>query len=194
MITKPLTFIAAKARVSNRGVPPDSFLATLVTWGRSATQDIFTPNSNSNDVYSALKPVLGPWNGLIHRRAVMLEVMRVHSGLESSWNWNEGVDVTNKSSMANIEGQEAGIFQVSFDSLRLDKSGTLMEVCHRHYGAAIDPIRTFILTMKSNHSFALEYYARLVRISIQWAGPLKRNEVNPWLSRSAVTEFENLLA
>ena len=54
--------------------------------------------------------VLGPFgNDMSLRRAAMLEVMRVHAGFESSLNWKEGVDRTNKTSMANVTGQETGI-------------------------------------------------------------------------------------
>src|SRR6185312_6343630 len=105
-----------KSKVKNRGEPPDSFLTELVEWGRAAPEEIFAPNPNPADIYAYMRPILGPWENLLHRRAAMLEVMRVHAGFESSWNWNEGVDVTNKTSMSHIEGQETGIFQVSFDS------------------------------------------------------------------------------
>ena len=85
-----MDFHATKQRVLNRGVPPDSFLDELVAWGRSAPDEIFAPNANT-DVYSNVVAVLGPWQDLRHRRAVMLEVMRVLAGFESSWNWNAGV-------------------------------------------------------------------------------------------------------
>jgi hypothetical protein len=42
----------------------------------------------------------------------MLEVMRVLAGFESSWNWNEGVDVTNPTSNTPST-MEAGAWQVS---------------------------------------------------------------------------------
>ena len=61
----------------------------------------------------------------MHRRAALLEVMRVHAGFESSWDWNEGVDITNPHSVAHIEGQETGIFQVSFDSVLLGHNAML---------------------------------------------------------------------
>jgi hypothetical protein len=46
------------------------------------------------------------WDDLQHRRAAMLEVMRVHAGFESSWNWKQGVDTTNRTSMRKIEGRK----------------------------------------------------------------------------------------
>jgi hypothetical protein len=182
-------FSATKLLVSNRGTPPDSFLTELVEWGRVAPDEIFAPNDNPADIYSDVKPILGPWDGLLHRRAAMLEVMRVHAGFESSWNWNEGVDTTNHTSMSHPDGQETGIFQVSFDSTRIHDWAMYDWAVANGIGAAA----LFIPAMKSNHRLALEYYGRLVRINIRWAGPLLRHEVDPWLSRDSVKEFEGLL-
>jgi hypothetical protein len=75
----PLTPIGLKERVLNRGVPPDAFLDELVAWGGTAPDDIFVPNA-IHDVYSSVVGVLGPWRDLNHRRAVMLEVLRVLAG------------------------------------------------------------------------------------------------------------------
>src|SRR5690349_16204980 len=110
-----MAYHATKQRVHNRGVPPDSFLDELVAWGRTAADDIFLPHSQ-RDVYSKVVGVLGPWQDLRHRRAAMLEVMRVLAGFESSWNWNEGVDTSNPKSITP-NTIEAGAWQVSADSM-----------------------------------------------------------------------------
>jgi hypothetical protein len=185
-----MEFFATKARVFNRGQPPDSFLDQLIRWGMREKSEVFDPNPNPDDIYALIKPVLGPWSSLLHRRAAMLEVMRVHAGFESSWNWDEGVDVTNQNSLENIEGQETGIFQVSFDSTYIDHGAMKPFAVENGIGTA----GSFIPAMKSNHLLAMQYYARLVRVSIAWAGPLKRGEVNEWLSRSSMKEFQSLLA
>ncbi len=185
-----MIFSATKARVKNRGTPPDTFLAELLGWGRLAPEEIFAPNPNPSDIYAFVKPILGPWENLLHRRAALLEVMRVHAGFESSWNWNEGVDVTNRTSMTHIEGQETGIFQVSFDSTLID-NGAMKSFCSRN---GIGTVGSFISQMKSNHPLAMEYYARLVRINVKWAGPILRHEIDPWLSLASVDEFKTLLA
>ena len=185
-----MTFLATKAKVSNRGHPPDSFLTELVEWGISADEEIFASNGNPHDIYSDIVGLLGPWKHLLHRRAAMLEVMRVHAGFESSWNWDEGVDISNQTSMSHIEGQETGIFQVSFDSTFIANGAMRSFVVAN----GIPTAGSFIKEMKSNHKLALEYYARLVRINIRWAGPLLRHEIDPWLSRDAVAEFQQLLS
>jgi len=185
-----MNFVATKTRVSNRGIAPDTFLIELVAWGKEAPEEIFAPNSNPADIYALIAPTLGPWTNLEHRRAALLEEMRVHAGFESSWHWNEGVDITNETSKAHITGQETGIFQVSFDSTWIDNKAMQPFAIERGIGSA----GSFIPQMKSDHKLAMEYYARLIRVSIAWAGPLKRREIIPWLSRAAVSEFEKLLA
>lgn len=180
---------ALKDAVYTRGIPPDPFLDELIGWGKTAPDEIFLPNDNPVDIYGSIKGVLGPWTGLLHRKAAMLEVLRVLAGFESSWNWKEGVDLTNKHSQAHIEGQETGIFQVSFDSTGFDKS---LKDCLLRHGVTFAP-KNFIDAMKFNHQLALEYCARLLRSSIAWDGPLKRREAHPWMRRDAVIEFEALL-
>lgn len=184
-----MNFDATKASVLNRGQPSDEFLTELVTWGKGEPVETFTANPNPRDIYAYISPILGPWEGLAHRRAAMLEAMRVHAGFESSWNWTEGVDTTNQHSVTHIEGQETGIFQVSYDSVFLGNDAMVPF-------AVVNGINTpgsFISTMKSNHTVAMQYYARLVRVSVQWAGPIIRHAIDPWLSKAAVAEFQNLL-
>ena len=183
-------FSATKAKVLNRGVPPDSFLVQLIDWGKEAAEEIFAPNDNPADIYSQIKPILGPWENLLHRRAAMLEVMRVHAGFESSWHWAEGVDVTNHTSMTHEVGQETGIFQVSFDSTFI-ADGAMKPFAVAN---GIGTVGSFIPAMKADHKLAMEYYTRLIRVNIKWAGPIARHEIDPWLSRRAVAEFQTLLA
>ncbi|MDB9488797.1 hypothetical protein PN492_19955 [Dolichospermum circinale CS-537/01] len=65
-------FIACKAQVFNRGVPPESFLNELIDWANQAPDEVFEKNDNK-DIYSSVAPELGPWNNLLHRKAVMLK-------------------------------------------------------------------------------------------------------------------------
>lgn len=198
-----MNFSATKHSVSNRGVPPDSFLTELVEWAKNAHEDIFAPNAVPVDIFTVIKPNLATpagadpsgtpifhWDSFLHRKSAMLEAMRVHAGFESSWNWREGVDTTNEHSQAHIEGQETGIFQVSYDSIYL--GGAAMKPFALSHGIGL--VEDFIREMKEDHPLALEYYARLVRVSIAWAGPLKRHEINPYLRRDAMLEFQNLLS
>ena len=189
-----MIFTASKSVVTDRGLPPDSFLLALVAWARSAPDEIFAPNDTPADIFTLIRPKLGnadgKWDNLLHRKAAMLEAMRVHAGYESSWNWNEGVDVTNHTSMAHIEGQETGIFQVSWDSTRL---GQPVRDFASVRGILAD-IPAFIARMKSDHPLALEYYARLVRVNIRWAGPLLHGHILKDLQPDAVEEFKALLS
>jgi hypothetical protein len=182
-----VTYHATKQRVHNRGVPPNSFLDELVAWGRTAPDDIFVPNPHK-DVYSNVFGVLGPWQDLRHRRAVMLEVMRVLAGFESSWHWNEGVDVTNPTSITP-NTMEAGAWQVSANSMGFGPE--LRSLVLTTVGSLNG--NDFQQAMKQNHRLAMEYIARLLRRTVNHNGPVKRHEIDPWLRKDAVKEFQALL-
>ena len=191
-----MKYTALLSPVKGRGKPPVSFLDELVAWARTAPDEIFDVNNEPGDVMPRLAVLLGPWKGsnaeiLRQRKCCMLELLRCLGGFESSWKWNESVDTTNKRSMSNIVGQETGIFQVSYDSLNLEKTGrTLRDLLARKRIAGIQP---FIHAMKADHTLALEYCARLLRISFLWDGPIKRREIDSSLSRAAVAEFKQLM-
>lgn len=208
----PMRFAAALHFVENRGRAPIWFLEALVAWGRTAPAEIFAPNNVPDDIYARILPYLGTpmgkddkgnplfvWDNEMHRRASMLEDMRVHAGLESSWNPREGVDKTNRASQRNIKGQEAGLFQVSFDVTWLDsvEGKDIMGVWLKTKG--IDTPEKFIAAMKRPEDgldLEFETYARAVRVSCAWAGPLIRHNedsVYPYLSRDSMREFLALL-
>jgi D-alanyl-D-alanine carboxypeptidase len=181
-------FIACKQKVHNRGRPPDEFLHELVTWGRAADEVIFQRNEVF-DIYSSVVSKLGPWRDGMHRRAAMLEVLRVLAGFESAWDWRAGRDETNPASGTPCT-QEAGAFQCSGDSMSFDPG--LREMLVRAGGDG--SCESFIEVSKSNHPFALEYCARLLRITIQHHGPIRGRHIHPWLRRDAVDEFVRHLA
>jgi hypothetical protein len=196
-----MKFIEAKRPVYNRGVAPDAFLTEMVEWARTAPDDIFEVNA-LNDIYSKVKPELGPYESMTHRKAVMLEVMRVLAGFESSWDWREGVD-TSRLGDDTPDNSEAGAWQVSYDARRLHPS--LADFLRDH---GITNGRDFQQAMKLNHPLAMEFVARLMRVNTKHNGPLykgaERNAIRsslrdakhsiyPWLSRESVKEFEGML-
>jgi len=183
-----MKYIASKQPVKNRGVPPDDFLDQLVAWGREAPDEIFAPNSHA-DVYSSVLGVLGPWQGIPHRRAVMLEVMRVLAGFESSWKWTEGRDTTNATSVTP-ETIEAGAWQVSANSMNFGQE--LKDLVLAKVGTLDGD--AFQKAMKEDHPLAMEYIARLLRRTTHHNGPVLRHEIDPWLRRDSVAELQRLLA
>lgn len=191
---------AIKSPITDRGIPSEPFLNELITWGKRADLSIFDKNDVDIEIFTLIRPKLGPWRVtpeepipfIYHRRAALLEAMRVHAGYESSWNWKEGVDITNRTSMKNIEGQETGIFQVSYDSTRLG-DGAMISYLKRNLITAVGHPQIFIDIMKSDHFFALDYYAHLVRLNIKWAGPLLHGHIIKDLNPDAVEEFKKLL-
>jgi hypothetical protein len=182
-----MPYTATKQHVLNRGVPPDDFLDELVAWGKTADDEIFEPNESS-DIYSSIMNTLGPWEGLPHRRAVMLEVMRVLAGFESSWDWNEGRDTTNQTSVTP-ETIEAGAWQVSANSMNFGQE--LKDLVRAKAGSLEG--NAFQKAMKKDHPLAMEYIARLLRRTVRHNGPVLRHEIDPWLRRDAVAEFQALL-
>jgi hypothetical protein len=172
------------------GSPPSSFLDQLIDFINPLPDDVFAENDKV-DIYSVMFPILGPWSGLLHRKAVMCEVLRVLAAFESDWNWNEGVDTTNQNSMTHIEGQETGAFQVSADSMGFDSS--LVDCADRLAGDH-DP-ETFIVQTKQNHAFAVEYCARLLRFNTTWSGTINHYaQVPSHVNKDAVAEFKTFLS
>ena len=175
---------ATKQPVANRGIPPDSFLQTLVAWGRLAPEEIFAPNPYA-DIYGSVKAVLGPWRDNWHRRAVMIEVLRVLGGFESSWSWLAGRDTTNASSVTP-ETIEAGLWQVSANSMNFGLE--LRALVFLHCSASDG--NSFQAAMKRDRALAMEYIARLLRRTCLHNGPVLRHEIDQWLRRDAVEEFQ----
>ncbi|WP_330544351.1 hypothetical protein V0242_10735 [Aeromonas hydrophila] len=180
-------FIACNQKVHNRGKPPQTFLNELVDWALEAPVEIFEKN-NRFDIYSSVIQQLGPWNSLSHRKAVMLEVLRVLGGFESSWEWPAGVDTTNPKSNT-LCTEEAGIFQCSGNSMSFSPTLKALLLTTGTDGSC----KSFIDETKSNHRFAIEYCARLLRYTIKHHGPIKGGHIHPWLRRDAVEEFEAFL-
>lgn len=201
-MTAPRHFKACLGKVSNRGIPPVSFLDELIEWAKKAPDEIFAPNPLT-DIYAKIKSELGPWTGLVHRKAAMLEVMRVLAGFESSWDWTEGID-TSRLGNFTPENSEAGAWQISYDARLL---ATVLRVL-----LANNDIRSgieFQRAMKFNHPFAMEFVARLMRHNTKHNGPLYKGEerfairsslrgaehsIFPWLRRDSVAEFQQLLS
>jgi hypothetical protein len=197
-----MDFLETKRRVFNRGTASDSFLTEMIEWAKNAPNEIFEPNP-LNDIYAKVRPELGPYENLRHRKAVMLEVMRVLAGFESSWDWKEGVD-TSRLGNDTPENSEAGAWQVSYDARFLHQS--LRDLLARR---GITNGIKFQQAMKFDHPLAMEFVARLMRVSTFHNGPLYKGEerakirsslrsaehsIYPWLSREAVGEFEALLS
>ena len=171
----------------SRGRPPETFLDALVEWGRRAPEEVFAPNRVNQDIYASVKPELGPWDGPEHRRAMMLEVLRVLAGFESSWNWKEGRDLA--ANNTSPETEETGIFQVSANSMAFD--GSLRELVWARLGTV--DARAFIRGIKADHELALEYAARWLRFTVRHNGPVLRREIHCCVRRDAVEEFRGLL-
>jgi hypothetical protein len=183
-------YIACHKTVSeHHGHPPNSFLDQLIDAINPLPDEVFAKN-NHHDIYSVMLGSLGPYTSLLHRKAVMCEVLRVQAAFESDFKWEEGVDTTNQTSMHHKEGEETGAFQVSFDSMGIDDS--LRECMDRLAGG--HDVLTFIEKMKSNHPLAVEYCARLLRFNTSWCGTINDStKVKAHVQRDAVAEFQTFL-
>lgn len=198
------------------GSPPVVFLTDLVAWARQAPDELFAPNDVAVDIFTAIKSKLATpagtdgagtpifhWDSLLHRKAAFCEAARIHAGRESDWQDQEGVDRTNARSQADIKGQEAGLFQVSFDAVFLPhgRKEALWDYAVAH---GIETPEKFIHAMKfhvterseEERRIVFDFYAHLMRQSIAWAGPFLRHNadsVYPYLSRAALQEFMGML-
>lgn len=186
--------------VKGRGVPPVSFLETLVAVVKAAPDSLFATNSDPEDVYNRLAPVLGPWTGPLHRRAAMAELLRCLAGFESSWKWGEGVDKSNKTSQKDPRCEETGIFQISFNVIDLDIKGPDkvddIRQCILKYCGDLN-VQNFIDRVKGpkekDHEFAVILAITALRNNFFWDGPISRHEIDSSLYRPAVEEFMLLL-
>jgi len=185
-------FVKTRVKVLNRGIPPVKFLQELVEWGRTAAPEIFADKkTEEKDVYASVKEQLGPFKGIAHRKACMLEVMRVLAGFESSWEWNTGRDTTNPKE-DSADTISAGPFQVSANSMRFGDDLSDLVAPHNIRNSKRDG-NAFQDLMKTNHDVAFNYISRLLRHTVRHNGPVKRSEINAWLSRDAAKEFQQLL-
>lgn len=184
------TYIACHHPVSDQHEsPPNSFLDQLIDAINPLPDTVFERN-DLHDIYGVILGALGPYTDLLHRKAVMCEVLRVQAAFESDWNWNEGVDTTNLHSVHHKEGAETGAFQVSWDSMHFDKS---LENCLDRLAGAHD-VDTFIEQMKLKHPLAVEYCARLLRFNTTWCGTINNaHQVIAHARRDAVAEFKTFL-
>lgn len=202
-----MNFKAALSKVFNRGTPGVIFLTEMVTWAKSAPDEIFAPNDRA-DIYGKVKSELGPWRGISHRKAAMLEVLRVLAGFESSWDWKEGVD-TSRLGEDSPENSEAGAWQVSYDARGLSPGPDGGELRGLLRAKGIANGVKFQQAMKFDHVLAMEFVARLMRWSTKHNGPLYKGDeragirrslrgeehsIYPWLRKEAVEEFEAALS
>ncbi|MEY2512011.1 MAG: hypothetical protein QOE26_2774 [Verrucomicrobiota bacterium] len=190
------------SHVFNRGRPSIAFLDELVAWAKKAPDEIFAPNTEA-DIYGKVKAELGPWESPLHRRAAMLEVMRVLAGFESEWDWTEGVD-TSRLGNETPENSEAGAWQISYDARLLSPELKALLVAK-----GIATGLRFQQVTKLDHPFAMEFVARLMRHNTKHNGPLykgaerlairkslrsEEQSIYPWLRPAAMKEFMGLLA
>ena len=186
-------FVKTRVKVLDRGIPPVEFLQELVVWGKTASEEIFADKkTEEKDVYASVKKELGPFEEILHRKACMLEVMRALAGFESSWKWNTGRDTTNPEEKSS-DTISAGPFQVSANSMGFGQDLRDLVAPHGIRNAKRDG-NAFQALMKTNHTVAFNYISRLLRHTVRHNGPVKRSEINPWLSREAVAELQAFLA
>lgn len=199
-------FAAARSKVYNRGRAPTEFLNFLVDWARDAPDSLFSVN-DSKDVYSHIKYKFGPWKSgpdfLLHRRAVMCEVLRTLCGFESSWRWEEGIDLSangGRSRDRHIREWEAGILQASSNSMYSYKT---CKIYAAEFGIGVSDHEAFRELSMTKGVFPIQYGATILRETYRHHGPLLRTEndtadpqsssIHPYLSVDAVKEFEQAL-
>lgn len=172
--------------VPQRGYPKPDVVEDIVKWVHLAPPEYFAANDSKMDIYNSVKPQLGPYTSLKHRRAVMAESLIILAARESTWDWNEGRDMS--ASNTSAETMESGIFQTSCNARNLKPvSADLKGIMAAH---GITTCGQFITDTKSNHTFALEFTTKLLRFRTDHHGPVLRKEINPYLRRACVEQIE----
>lgn len=187
---------ACETKIYNRGAPSPALINEFITWGNQAPDEIFVKNNN-NDVFTLIKPKLAPngWRNLKHRKSALISTLLVLAAYESSFDWSEGIDVTNSSSSKNKCNEEAGLFQTSGNIMALDKSlkDLFDKRCRQQYAGNSDCIK-FIKCSKdphADHTFTIEITARALRFTTRHWGPLlRRNDVYAHLNPACQKELE----
>jgi hypothetical protein len=177
--------------------PSVSFLERVLAVCLSLSDDVFAENDNY-DIYSVLSPKLGPFEptDILKRRAAMCEACRVTAAYESDYNTQEGADTT--AGPETLSEEETGAWQVSENSIYLDKTGNLktrvIQVCNLPQNVSNSALEmAFISVMKSNPNFAIEYVMRLFRVNTKWSGPTDRNWTYVAATPEAVAEWQQFL-
>lgn len=203
-----MTFTATKHRVNQHDPAPDHFLNDLVTWAKNAPDSLFEVNKNY-DIYSRVKEELGPFPTLIYRKGVMCEVLTCLAAFESDYDYTDGVD-TSRLGDTTPENAEAGVFQESYDSRRLDPSLAKFLTDNGVTNGILFQRKMKFEPIK----YAFPYTAMILRLDSKDPtrlpnGPLYKgdernfirkslrgatNSIYPWLSRPAVEEYTHLLA
>ena len=63
----------------------------------------------------------------------------------------------------------------------------------RHFVASKQRVHNRGVPPETNHRFAIEYGARLLRFTTKHHGPVRDSHINEWLKRDALTEFMGFL-
>ena len=79
------------------------------TGARPASNEVFAPGAQPGDIYAIVFKQLGPYGDTIHRRAVMLEVLRVLAEYETGWDWNGGIDQNTDPNKPAAEGRGGAV-------------------------------------------------------------------------------------
>jgi len=172
--------------VPQRGYPKADVVEDIVKWVHSASPEYFEQNDSKMDIYNSVLPQLGPYMSIKHRRAVMAESLIILAARESSWDWNEGRDMS--ASNTSAETMESGIFQTSCNARNLKPVSDSLKAIMAAHG--ITTCGQFIADTKTNHTFALEFTSRLLRYRTDHHGPVLRGEINPYLRRACVAAIE----
>lgn len=187
----PESVSACMYKVHNRGIVPFSVVRDIVEAIRVTPVSVFAKNGNA-DVYGSVEREMGPYTSDLHRAAVMGAVMVVQSGFESSWNYQDGRDMSANNTSSCTE--EAGLYQTSgnMNTFSVEAKATLQPfmalhckstTCSEFRRCTKEPVKAFV------HG----HFMRAARITTRHWGPMVRKEINLWLRKACALQIEQLL-
>lgn len=182
------------------GNVPTQELADLLISKLNSFPELSEVNANT-DVFSAIRSVMlkyqSSWGDSANRKAWSFMAHLCLASLESSFNWNEGRDMS--ANNRKPQTQESGVYQCSLNSIYTASLYSqdwkkLAALFTQHTGLPYSQSnaagKSFITQMKIDHEFVVEFMLRLSRITTRTHGPLLRGEVNKFIKIEAVKEME----
>lgn len=183
-----------------RRAPPEDFLQSLFEFVRNTCDEneLYSFNEEERDIFKHLEKelALSDESSLLYRCSVAFELLRVSAAMESSYNWQQGRDLS--ANNTSVDTQEAGIFQTSQNShIYAHKGywGRWKYLDDLVASRGVDPKNGLAwIQLQKNEAeknFVFEHHLFMIRHDFRHYGPMiDKQRVGANVSLSCVTEIQ----